>query len=111
MGWVEITWGLTWIRVFYYVRKRRSAVARCLGLSEGCPVESTPSGEMLRCAAHHSSGHPARADDKSLGCGAYKIEWVTGHQGQDCVIGMVQHFSVLGLDDFSKIHAIAVRSV
>ena len=52
----------------------------------------------------------ARLDDKSPGCGTFKSERVTGHEGQNCVIGIVQHFRVLGINHFDRIHAIAVES-
>ena len=58
-----------------------------------------------------SSRNPVRADDKSFGSGADKIERVTGYQGEDVVNGIVQHRSVLGLDHLGRVHAIAVGSV
>ena len=51
-----------------------------------------------------------RADDKSLRRGAHKVKRVTGHQSQDCVIGIVEHSHVFGLDNLSRVHAIAVGS-
>ncbi len=54
-----------------------------------------------------SSRNPVGADDESLGGGAHKIEWVTGHQGEEVVRRSVQHFSVLGRDHLGRVHAIA----
>jgi hypothetical protein len=54
---------------------------------------------------------PVRADDKSLRCRTHKIERITGHQGENCVVRMIQHCNVLGLDHLGKVHTIAIGSV
>ncbi len=52
---VGITEGLTWIRVLRYVGKWHNAVAFFLSLSEGYPLESTPSNRMLSSALPRSA--------------------------------------------------------
>ena len=68
-----------------------------------------PAGCRKRGVSDASSGNPARADDEPLGRRAHKIERVTGHQSES-VGGILQHFSLLGLDYLGRVHAIVIGS-
>ena len=56
-------------------------------------------------------GNLVRADNESLWSGANKIEWITGYQGQDCVIGIVEHLRVLRRDHLGGIHKVVIGAI
>jgi hypothetical protein len=80
-----------------------------IAVIHGQPTVPTESrGRRDGLAASKDSAGP---DDESLRSRAYKIERVTRDQSKHGVVGAIQHFSLPGIHDLSKIHAIAIESI
>src|SRR5580693_6499359 len=58
-----------------------------------------------------SSGCSLRADNEPSWRGPDKIEWETGHQGQDIATRVIQHLGIFGPNHFYRVHAIMVGAL